>query len=87
MAVTIRVYQNTTQLASKTIPDGAVTEIQDLLGGATNAETAAAFLDWLAPIARKELRKMAMDEQDVTNLQGAATANATRAGVFDGNWS
>jgi hypothetical protein len=53
MAVTIRIYNNATQLASKTIPDGAVARIQTAFPAATAALSAEAFLDALAPEAQR----------------------------------
>lgn len=86
MAVTIRIYNNTTQLASKDIPDGAVDQIQEQFPAATAALSAGAFLQALAPLAREMVRRMARD--DVAEAQAAANnaAHVAAEAAFNTDW-
>lgn len=87
MPVTIRIYNNTAQLASKTIPDGAVSEIQAAFPAATAALSAEAFLAWAAPILRAELEMRGATEVGHEQTLLAGTAVDAFRQKFGANWT
>ena len=83
MSVTIRAYNNNTQLAAVTIPDGAVTRIQALYPAATAADSAAAFLADLWPLGRELLRKKGANAVSATQEAANVAAHSAYEASFN----
>jgi hypothetical protein len=86
MAVTIRIYNNATQLASKDIPDGAVTQIQAQFPAATAALSAAAFLNALAPLAKQMVKQRGGNTVADTHAVLNNTAHVSFNATFETDW-
>jgi hypothetical protein len=83
MAVTIRIYNNATQLASQDLPPGLVTKAQEILGGATNAETAALYLALAVQQAREALRLRGGNKVSETQAIASNAAHVSFEAAFD----
>lgn len=87
MAVTIRIYNNANELASRIIPDGAVTQIQAQYPAATAALSAAAFLNALAPVAREMVRQKGGNAVSETQAAANNAAHVAFEAAFAADWA
>jgi hypothetical protein len=86
MTVTLRVFNNANELAQVTIPDAAIPEIQDALGGATNAETALNFLQEIKRVMRPHIEQMIIRQEDVAADTTKAATITNRKTTFTAAW-
>ncbi len=73
-------------LAEVTVPDSAIPRIRTAFGGATNAETAAAYLAWLLPTSRAEVIRRVKDAKFTADYAAVNTGQATEGVALETDW-